>query len=192
MADIKTLDECREKLFKALHPEEAQYIESYYQPKEHHFCRAYTWTYSNLSVHTTQRGESYYVVVKAYLTAHTPISQAVQTIVEQTKELGRRYDAEINQQRRTTPRILDNAAFSAVKRKLTHYALELVVPEWSATKRMADDIEDRKEEEFEFDPNIGCTLGCELPARYSLPCKHWMYMSLVEDCPIPLSLFHPR
>jgi hypothetical protein len=73
-----------------------------------------------------------------------------------------------------------------------HYALELSIPEWSATKRMADNIKEGKEEEFEFDPNVGCTFGCELPARYSLPCRHWMYTSIVEDCPLPLSLFHPR
>jgi hypothetical protein len=157
---IKALDEYRTKLFKALHSEEAGYIEDYYQPKEQQFCRAYTQTYLNLGVHTTQRNESYHVVVKAHLTVNTPISQAVHTIVEQTKELGRRYDAEINRQRRTTPRILDNAAFLTVKKLLTHYALELSIPEWSATKRMADDIEEGKEEEFEFDPNEGCKFGC--------------------------------
>jgi hypothetical protein len=129
---IKVLDECRSKLLKALDSGEAGYIQGYYQPKEQQFCRAYTQTYSNLGVHTTERGESYHVVVKTHLNVNTPVSQAVQTIVEQTKELGRRYDAEINRQRRTTLRILDNAAFSAVKKKPTHYALELCIREWSA------------------------------------------------------------
>jgi hypothetical protein len=101
-----------------------------------------------------------------------PISKAIQVIVEQTCELGRQYDAEINRQRRTTPRILDGAAFFAVKRKLTQYALELSIWEWSATKRMADDIKGGKEEEFEFNLDKGCTFGCELPARYGLPCRH--------------------
>jgi hypothetical protein len=57
---------------------------------------------------------------------------------------------------------------------------------------MADDIEEGKEEEFEFDPDEGCTFGCELPIRFCLPCRHWMYNSVVEDVPLPLSLFHPR
>jgi hypothetical protein len=57
---------------------------------------------------------------------------------------------------------------------------------------MADDIEEGKEEEFEFDPDEGCTFGCELPTRFCLPCKHWMYNSVVEEVPLPLSLFHPR
>jgi hypothetical protein len=59
-----------------------------------------------------------------------------------------------------------------VRKKVTHYALELSILEWFTTKRMANDIEEGKEEEFEFDPNIGCTFGCELPARYGLPCRH--------------------
>jgi hypothetical protein len=57
---------------------------------------------------------------------------------------------------------------------------------------MADEIEAGDAEEFDFDPDEGCTFGCELPARFGLPCRHWMYASVVEECPLPLSLFHPR
>jgi hypothetical protein len=58
---------------------------------------------------------------------------------------------------------------------------------------MVNDIEDeeKEKEEFEFDLDKGCTFGCELPARYSLPCRHWMYISIVEKCPLPLLLFYP-
>jgi hypothetical protein len=121
-----------------------------------------------------------------------PLSKAVLIFVEQTKDLRRQHDAEINQQWRITPRILDGAAFTAVKRKLTLYALDLSSQERSATKRIADNVEEGKEEEFNFDVNRGCTFGCELPARFSLPCRHWMYASIIEECPFPLSLFHPR
>ena len=121
-----------------------------------------------------------------------PISKAIEIIIEQTKELGRQYDAEINRQRRTTPRLLDLTAFDNVKNKLTHYALELSMKEWSSTKRMADEIEEGKDEEFEFNRDEGCSFGCELPVRYGLPCRHWMYASIVEKCQLPLSLFHPR
>jgi len=177
---------------KALDDKEAEYIQGYYQPKEYQFCRAYTQTYMNLGVHTTQRSESNHHVLKARLHKNLPVSRAIQIILDQTQLLGREYDADINQQRRTTPRLLDFRAFSAVKSQLTHYALELTSREWSATKQMADDIEEGKEEEFEFDPDIGCSFGCELPVRFGLPCRHWMYSSVVEDCPLPLSLFHPR
>ena len=68
--------------------------------------------------------------------------------------------------------------------------LELLILEWFATKRMADNVEEGKEEEFEFDSNIGCTFGCELLAKYSLPCRHWIYTSIVKSCPLSLSLFY--
>ena len=70
--------------------------------------------------------------------------------------------------------------------------LDLSSREWSVTKKMADDIEKGKEEEFKFGPFVGCTFSCELPARFCLPCKHWMYSSIKEECPLPLSLFYPR
>jgi len=57
---------------------------------------------------------------------------------------------------------------------------------------MVDDIKGGKEEEFEFDPDKGCTFGCELLIRFCLPCRHWMYNNVIEDIPLPLSLFHPH
>ena len=95
---VEKLDECRSKLLAALGSKEAEYIESYYRPKEHQFCRAYTCTYLNLGVHSTQRNESYHNVVKAKLNKNMPISKAIKIIIEQTKELGYQYDVEINQQ----------------------------------------------------------------------------------------------
>ena len=189
---VKELDEHRSKLLEALDNREVEYIQGYYQPKESQFCRAYTQTYMNLGVHTTQRSESNRYVLKARLHKNLPVSRAIQIIQDQTRRLGREYDADINQQRRTIPRLLDLTAFSTVKSKLTHYALELSSREWSAAKQLANDIEDRKEKEFEFDPTVGCSFGCELPVRFGLPCKHWMYSSIMKECPLPLSLFHPR
>jgi hypothetical protein len=119
------------------------------------------------------------------------ISKAIQVIVEQTYKLRHQYNAEINRQRQTTLWILDRTAFSVVKRKLIQYTLKLSIQEWSATKRIADNIEEGNKEEFKFDPDKGCTFGCELSARYSLPYRHWMYASVVEECLLPLSLFYP-
>jgi hypothetical protein len=49
-----------------------------------------------------------------------------------------------------------------------HYALKLTIPEWSATKRMADEIEAGDTEEFGFDLNEGCTFRYKLLACFSL------------------------
>ena len=79
---VEELENCRSKLLKALHGIEVQYIESYYQPKEFQFCRAFTKNYPNLGVHSTQRNESYHNIVKARLHKNMPISKAIQTIVD--------------------------------------------------------------------------------------------------------------
>ncbi len=57
---------------------------------------------------------------------------------------------------------------------------------------MADDIEERKEEEFEFNSDVDCIFGCELSARYSLLCRYWIYSSIVEDCVFLFSFFYFR
>jgi hypothetical protein len=75
--------------------------------------------------------------------------------------------------------------------KITGYALDKAMKEWSATKNMADNIEEDKLE-LQFEPGTECKLGCELPLRYGLPCKHWLYKAFIDDVAIPLSLFHPR
>jgi hypothetical protein len=71
-AVIDSLDDKHEELALELFAEEVEYLESYYQPKEHQFCRAYTRTYPNLGVHSTQRNELYHVVVKVKLHKHLP------------------------------------------------------------------------------------------------------------------------
>ena len=99
----------------------------------------------------------------------------------------------MNRQRNSRPRLLDLDAFSEVGDLLTHYCLDLMMTEWSNTKIIGLAIEAGEEEAFDFDPeNPRCPLACELPLRYSLPCKHWMYPAFVDSCQLPLSLFHPR
>jgi hypothetical protein len=68
--------------------------------------------------------------------------------------------------------ILNSIAFLAIKRKLTYYVLKLMILEWFATKRIANNIKDKKEKEFKFNPNISYTLSYKLLTKYSLPCKH--------------------
>jgi hypothetical protein len=75
--------------------------------------------------------------------------------------------------------------------KITGYALEKATKEWSATKIIADDIK-ADQQELDFILRTECKLGCELPLRYSLPCKHWLYKAFIDNVAIPISLFHPR
>lgn len=60
---------------------------------------------------------------------------------------------------------------------------------------MADAIEANEDEEIYFNMNdcdSRCPLGCELPLRWGLPCRHWMYHTLFDESAIPLSLVPPR
>jgi hypothetical protein len=45
---------------------------------------------------------------------------------------------------------------------------------------------------FVLDEAIGYIFGCQLPARFRLPCKHWMMQFYTRNQPLPVSLFHPR
>ena len=99
----------------------------------------------------------------------------------------------LNRQRKFRPRLLDLNALSKVADLLMYYCLYLVMAEWSNTKIMGLAIEEGKEEAFDFDlDSPKCKLACELPLRYGLPCKHWMYPAFLKGCQLPISLSHPR
>jgi hypothetical protein len=79
--------------------------------------------------------------VKAKLHKHLPLSKAVRIIANQTADLGRKYDARINRDRRSLPRLLDRKAFAIVGDKITGYALDRAMKEcllqksWQTTSR---------------------------------------------------------
>ena len=106
----------------------------------------------------------------------------------------------MNRERNFRLRLLDLDAFSKVVDLLTHYCLNLVMTKWSNTKIIGLAIKGREEEAMDFNleslnlegSRPACPLACELPLRYGLPCKHWMYPAFEKNCQLPLSLFHPR
>lgn len=51
-----------------------------YQPKEHEFVRAYTCSYPNLGINSTQRGESYHNVIKSLVNRQMPLAESVRRI----------------------------------------------------------------------------------------------------------------
>jgi hypothetical protein len=100
--------------------------------------------YSILGVHSTQCNELYHVVVKVKLHKHLSLSKAVQIIVDQTKEIGHIHNNEINWNWRALPWLLDQEAFAYIEHMLMHYALDIVMCEWSASEVIADHIEKGK------------------------------------------------
>jgi hypothetical protein len=87
---------------------------------------------------------------------------------------------------------MDIKAFRKVGSLLTHYAIDLTMVEWRAAKDLSDQIDGGDVKPFDFEEALGCQFECELPARFRLPCKHWMLQFYLRGEPLPLSLFHPR
>jgi hypothetical protein len=190
--DLEALENARKKLLSCLCSPERAYLRDFYQPKEPQFCRAYTRLLPNLGVHSTQRNESYHVVVKKRLHKNLTVSAACEAIVAKTKQLADEYNERINNNRKNRPSLMDKHAFKKVGAKLTHYAIDKTMAEWRATKDFADAIEGGDEDPFDFDEAIGCPCECELPLRFALPCKHWMLPFFLQNKPLSKSLFHPR
>jgi hypothetical protein len=123
--------------------------------------------------------------VKAPLTKHLQLHKAVEYLVADLDSLLSVHYKLVNRQRNSRPRLLDLDAFRQVADLLTHYALDLVMTEWSNTKAMGLAIKEGKEEAVDFEPeeeeaadhelgSLGpmCPLARALPLRYSLPYKY--------------------
>ena len=65
----------------------------------------------NLRVNSTQRGESYYIVVKAKLYKNLTISAIYKAIITKIKKLAKEYNKRINENRKTNPILIDKKAF---------------------------------------------------------------------------------
>jgi hypothetical protein len=189
---LEALENARKKVLGRLRSEDRTYLRTFYQPKEPQFCRVYTRELLNLGVYSTQRNESYHVVIKQRLYKNLTISAACEAIVAQTKLLAEEYNKRINDNRKNNPTLMDLEAFVYTRSKLTHYAIDKTMAKWRATKDFSDVINSCDEDPFEFDKAIGCPCKCELPLRFGLPCKHWMLPFYLRKEPLSLSLFHPR
>lgn len=190
--DLESLEKARRTLLSRLASQERDYLRQIYQPKELQFCRAYTRSLLNLGVHSTQRNESYHVVVKKRLNKNLSVSAACEAIIAKTKKLAEEYNERINEDRKHRPTLMDKKAFKTVGSLLTHWAIDKTMIEWRTTKDFGDAIDSGDAEPFEFDEAVGCQFECELPLRFRLPCKHWMLPFYLRGEPLPPSLFHPR
>ncbi|KAH6973981.1 hypothetical protein EDB80DRAFT_831305 [Ilyonectria destructans] len=193
--DETQLEERRGKLLAELQESERLYLKNHWEPKERQFVRAYTRQYPNLGCNSTQRNESYHVVVKESLNRQLPLQTSCQKLGESLKKLTKKITGEEDRSRADVPRLLDRAAFKHLIGRVPHYVLSMVAPEWEAAKalRWRQNRELEKEREALSALNKpGCPFACELPLRYSLPYRHWLYEAVVRSWAIPLTLLHPR
>ena len=108
-----------------------------------------------------------------------------------TKLLAEEYNKRINDNRKNNLTLMDLKAFAIARSKLTHYAINKTMAEWRATKDFGDAIDSGDKDPFEFDEAIGCLCNCELPLRFGLLCKYWMFLFYLCGEPLSLSLFYP-
>ncbi|KAH7231231.1 uncharacterized protein BKA55DRAFT_696126 [Fusarium redolens] len=193
--DEMQLEERRGKLLAEFREPERLYVKNNWEPKERQFVRAYTRQYPNVGCNSTQRNESYHVVVKESLNRQLPLQTSCQKLAKSLKKLTKKITGEEDRSRADVPRLLDRAAFQHLIGRVPHYVLSMVAPEWEAAKalRWRQNRELEKERDALSALNKpGCPFACELPLRYSLPCRHWLYEAVVRSWAIPLTLLHPR
>jgi hypothetical protein len=159
---------------------ERQNIRDNWLSKEHQIVRVHVRKLLNLGAHTTQRAESLHPTIKGTLNAQLSLEEACRRIGKELVSVFRSVEEEESRSWKNVPRTLDRQGFQDLIGKITLYALNLLAVEWEAS----------------HEPTLvwagGCTDGYELPARFALPCCHWMVRAMREGFPIPLSLIHPR
>jgi MULE transposase domain len=126
----------RDKLLAELHEPERRYLQENWEPKECQFVRAYTRGYPNLGCNSTQRNESYHVVVKESLNRQLPLQKACQKLAEDLKKLATRIAEDEDRSRVDLPRLLDRTAFGYLIGTVPHYVLGMLAPEWEAAKAL--------------------------------------------------------
>lgn len=97
------------------------------------------------------------------------------------------------------PVLIDHSAFASLKGKITYLAIAMISRELNSAKINAE----RFNQQISFGvepghtvivepPGDRCISECELPMRFGLPCKCWLYQCIIDQIPIPVSLIHPR
>jgi hypothetical protein len=145
----------------------------------------------NLGANSTQRNKSYYIIIKQKLNKNLSISAACEVIITKTKLLAKEYNKWINDNQKNNPTLMDLKAFATARSKLTYYAINKTMAKWRATKDFSNAINNSDKGPFEFDKAIGCLYNCELPLRFGLLCKHWIFLFYLCGEPLSLSLFYP-
>lgn len=86
----------------------------------------------------------------------------------------------------------DSAEVSSVKMiNITHQAIDLISRELDPAKKIMEEIAHGRKSIIES-AGESCVYDCELPLRYGLPCKCWLYSCVANSIPIAISLIHPR
>ena len=163
------------------------------------FIHVYTKCLSNLGANSTQQAESSHLMVKGVTNKHTPMRDSVNRIYTEIKSAQREYKIALHRKMGHLPVLMDHSAFTSLKGKITHSAIAMISRELNSAKINAEKF--NQQIFFGVEPGNTaiiessgdcCISECELPMRFGLPCKCWLYQCVIDQVPIPISLIHPR
>lgn len=183
---IVKLEENREALIDALHPDDHNYILDTWKNKEYAVIACYVDLLPTLGVRATSRSEGFHRVATETLNGQLPLQTAA-------KRLCRKIQALVNDLHEAegidSPRIsihADPKLFRALFRATTSFAVDKILQEWEDLKLLASQSTD-------IQLTIGTTpCQCPLLLQYGLPCRHYLLRCFQEGRSIPSSLLHPR
>ena len=125
--------------------------------------------------------------------------ESVKRICQEIKSAQVEYEVAVNREMGHHPVLMDHQAFSLLKGKITHAAINMVSKEINLAKIAAEKF--NHQVSFGIAPGDSvvieppgdkCIAECKLPLRFRLPCQCWLYQCVIDSLPIPISLIHPR
>lgn len=138
-------------------------------------------------------------MVKSVTNKHTPMRESFKQICQEIKVAQVEYKVTINQEIGNYFILMDHQAIALLKEKITHATSNIIFKELNFAKIVV--------EKFYHQISFGIPPGnsamvelpgdkyiaeCELPLRFCLLCKCWLYQCVVNSVAIPISLVHPR
>ena len=180
-ATEEELEDSREALVQRLKQGGKEYINDTWQPKEERVVRFDTRLIFNLECHSSQRSESYHVVLKqmtnGQLSLENSATALAQTVIKLIEDMDSAKDNDI----KAYSRLAQAAAFKHLRMNITNFALTKIALQWDELCRMAP----------ENPPEMGAC-ECEMLLQFGLPGGHHLYPYYLSGQPIPRSLCHPR
>ena len=180
-ANEEELKNSRTVLYNRLKKGAKEYIENTWRHKESRVVRCYTRLNFNLDCHSSQRSESYHVVLKQMTNGQLSLENSAKMLAQTVIRLIRDMEQERDDDLKAYFRRAQSSAFKNLRMNITNFALTRIALEWDNLCLLAPS------EPLEMSE---CT--CSILLQFGLPCKHYLLHFYLTGGLIPRSLCHPR
>jgi len=110
----------------ALQPNDRTYIKETWLPKESRVIYAYTRLYPNLGCHSSQRGESYHVVVEQVTNGQLTLEESCCRLVGKVLDILKELSMDEDRAQAVKSTLLDKHAFRHLIGNISLYALKYI------------------------------------------------------------------